>query len=73
MIPTQAAVDAVMSRNDAMDLAEVGMIAQAIADMGLKPFEEWLVDLSLGGGTDNEAKFAAIMRGIILRLDQTNA
>lgn len=64
--PTQAErVDAVLRRKDLMSLDEANEIAHAIDGEGNAEIHQFLEDMILRDGTATEAKFAAIIRGVL--------
>ena len=58
---------AILARDDAMGLGDAERIADAVAgDEGAAIVDQFLEDLILCDGNNNESKLAAIVRGMLL-------
>ena len=58
---------AILARDDALGLGDAERIADAVAgDEGAAIVDQFLEDLILGDGNNNESKLAAIVRGMLL-------
>ena len=56
----------ILSRDDVMSTEEANFVASAIDGMGYAAINQFLIDTAMGDGTNNEAKLAAILRGLLL-------
>ena len=59
-------IQEIMRRDDVMSLDEANIIASDVRDTDGILLLDWLTDVIMCDGTNNEAKLAAIIRGILL-------
>ena len=59
-------IQEIMRRDDVMSLDEANIIASDVRDTDGILLLDWLTDVIMCNGTNNEAKLAAIIRGILL-------
>lgn len=63
-------LEQILDDQDGMSLDEGNVVAAAVLGSGQEELLRWLRDVMECDGTNNEAKLAAIVRGILLAMDQ---
>lgn len=58
----------VLQRDDCLSGPEIAEISNRIAAGDVTLLDRWLVNVAMGDGTNNEAKLAAILSGVLAEL-----